>query len=92
MLLQVVIPRSLEEDEGRFDLDDVADGICKKLHLPPPPCLWGRRRGTAESWEALKRREKGQTTYTATLEAVAKSLPGLWAGGKAPVQGGKGGL
>ena len=26
----------------------------------------------------LKRREKGQTTYTATLEAVAKSLPGLW--------------
>ena len=78
VLLQVVFHASLEEDAGRFDLDDVADGICKKLIFRHPHVFGDGGEGTAESWEALKRREKGQTTYTATLEAVAKSLPGLW--------------
>ena len=78
VLLQVVFHASLEEDAGRFDLDDVADGICKKLIFRHPHVFGDGGEGTAESWEALKRREKGQTTYTATLESVAKSLPGLW--------------
>lgn len=78
VLLQVVFHASLEEDAGRFDLDDVADGICKKLIFRHPHVFGDGGEGTAESWESLKRREKGQTTYTATLESVAKSLPGLW--------------
>ena len=78
VLLQVVFHASLEEDAGRFDLDDVADGICKKLIFRHPHVFGDGGEGTAESWETLKRREKGQTTYTATLESVAKSLPGLW--------------
>ena len=78
VLLQVVFHASLEKDAGRFDLDDVADGICKKLIFRHPHVFGDGGEGTAESWEVLKRREKGQTTYTATLEAVAKSLPGLW--------------
>lgn len=36
VLLQVVFHASLEEDAGRFDLDDVADGICKKLIFRHP--------------------------------------------------------
>ena len=31
VLLQVVFHASLAEDTGRFDLDAVADGICKKM-------------------------------------------------------------
>ena len=31
VLLQVLFHASIEEDAGRFTLDDVADGICKKL-------------------------------------------------------------
>ena len=31
VLLQVIFHTSIEEDAGRFDLDDVADGICRKL-------------------------------------------------------------
>ena len=59
VLLQVVFHASLEEDAGRFDLDDVADGICKKLIFRHPHVFGDGGEGTAESWEALKRREKG---------------------------------
>ena len=78
VLLQVVFHASLEEDAGRFDLDDVADGICKKLIYRHPHVFGDGGEGTAESWEALKRREKGQQTTAQALDAVARSLPGLW--------------
>ena len=29
VLLQVVFHTAIEEEEGRFNLDDVADGVCK---------------------------------------------------------------
>mgnify|MGYP000599372190 CR=1 FL=1 len=59
------------------NLDAVADGICKKLIFRHPH-VFGGAAATPDSWEELKRQEKGQTTYTATLQSVAKSLPGLW--------------
>ena len=47
VLLQVVFHSSIEEDAGRFDLDDVADGVCRKLIYRHPhavarplPALW----------------------------------------------------
>lgn len=75
VLLQVLFHASIEEDAGRFDLDDVADGICKKLIFRHPHVFGGAE---PASWEQLKRQEKGQRTYTDTLRGVAKSLPGLW--------------
>ena len=77
-LLQVLFHASIEEDAGRFNLDEVADGICKKLIFRHPHVFGQGGEGTPDSWEALKRQEKGQTTETETLQAVAKSLPGLW--------------
>ena len=82
VLLQVLFHASIEEDAGRFDLDDVADGICKKLIFRHPHVFGNEHAETVgqvlTSWEELKRKEKGQSTYTDTLNAVAKSLPGLW--------------
>lgn len=82
VLLQVLFHASIEEDAGRFDLDDVADGICKKLIFRHPH-VFGEVSvsGTGEvlsNWEELKRKEKGQATNTDALEAVARSLPALW--------------
>jgi len=82
VLLQVVFHSRIEEEEGRFTLDDVADGICKKL-IYRHPHVFGdvTVSGTGEvlsNWEALKRTEKHQETYTDTLNAVARSLPSLW--------------
>jgi len=78
VLLQVVFHALMEQEAGRFDLDAVADGICKKLIFRHPHVFGQGGEGTPDSWEALKRQEKGQTTETETLQAVAKSLPGLW--------------
>ena len=82
VLLQVVMHARMEQEAGRFDLDGVADGICKKL-IYRHPHVFGdvAVSGTGEvlsNWEALKRKEKGQATNTDALEAVARSLPALW--------------
>ena len=82
VLLQVVFNADIEKDAGRFDLEDVADGICKKLIFRHPHVFGDVTvSGTDEvlsNWEDLKREEKSQQTYTDTLNAVAKSLPALW--------------
>lgn len=81
VLLQVLFHASLEEDAGRFDLDDVADGICKKLIFRHPHVFPAQDTGETAApggWEDLKRREKHQETHTQVLESVARSLPGLW--------------
>lgn len=82
VLLQVVFHASLEEDAGRFDLDDVADGICKKLIFRHPHVFGTAAADTSEevlvNWEALKRQEKGQQTTADAMDAVARSLPALW--------------
>ena len=82
VLLQVVFHARMEQEEGRFDLDDVADGVCKKL-IYRHPHVFGdvSVSGTGEvlsNWEELKRKEKGQATNTDALESVARSLPALW--------------
>ena len=82
VLLQVVLHARMEEEEGHFDLNGVADGICKKL-IYRHPHVFGEVEvsGTSEvlsNWEELKRKEKGQATNTDALSAVARSLPALW--------------
>lgn len=82
VLLQVVFHASIEEDAGNFNLDDVADGICKKLIYRHPHVFADRPADTVGevlvNWEELKKQEKGQATDTDTLNSVARSLPGLW--------------
>lgn len=82
VLLQVVFHADIEKDAGSFDLDAVADGVCKKLIFRHPH-VFGDVSVTGSdqvlvNWEELKREEKGQETYTDTLTAVARSLPALW--------------
>ncbi len=82
VLLQVVFHADIEREEGRFDLNAVADGVSKKLIFRHPHVFGDVEvADSAEvlvNWDALKRQEKDQETYTDTLTAVAKSLPALW--------------
>ena len=82
VLLQVVFHADIERQAGRFDLEAVADGICKKLIFRHPHVFGDVSVHDSEevlvNWDALKRQEKSQETYTDTLTAVAKSLPALW--------------
>ena len=82
VLLQVIFHAGIEEDAGRFNLDDTADMCCKKLILRHPHVFGDVQvSGSDEvlvNWDNIKRQEKQQETYTDTLNAVAKSLPSLW--------------
>ncbi len=82
VLLQVVFHTSIEEEAGHFNLDDVADGICRKLIYRHPHVFDGVAvHSTGEiltNWEELKRKEKGQSTNAAAVDGVARSLPALW--------------
>ena len=82
VLLQVYFHTSIEEDAGRFTLDDVADGVCKKL-IYRHPHVFGEVnvRSTEEvlsNWEELKKKEKHQNTQADAVDAVARTLPALW--------------
>lgn len=82
VLMQVLFHADIERDAGRFTLDDVADHACKKLIFRHPHVFGDVRAadsGTVlNNWEELKRREKHQSRYTDTLNAVARTLPALW--------------
>ncbi len=81
VLLQVVFHAEMESEKGVFDIEDVCDGICRKLILRHPHIFASTvAKTTAEvlsNWEEIKQREKGQTTKTQTLESVPKVLPAL---------------
>lgn len=79
VLLQVVFHASLAEDTGRFDLDAVADGICKKMIFRHPHVFGSASADTTEevlsNWDTLKREEKGIENDADALRAVARTLP-----------------
>ena len=82
VLMQVVFHADIEKDAGRFTMDDVCDGVVRKLLYRHPHVFGGRQAETADtvpaSWDKLKRQEKGQKTTADALDAVARSLPGTW--------------
>ena len=82
VLTQVVFHASIEEDAGRFDLDDVADGVCKKLVMRHPHVFAGTTVNNSDDvlvkWDEIKRVEKKQASVTDSIKSVSKTLPGLW--------------
>ncbi len=96
VLMQVLFHASIEADAGRFTIDDVADAAVKKLIFRHPH-VFGQRAVSGvgqvlENWDELKREEKGQATYTDTLDAVARSLPALWRAEKVQKKAAKAGF
>lgn len=96
VLMQVLFHASIEEDAGRFTVDDVCDEAVKKLIFRHPHVF-----GTVEMdnlanqlalWEELKRQEKKQESYTDTLNSVARTLPALWRAEKVQKKAAKAGF
>lgn len=81
VLLQVVFHAQLEAETGSFDLDDVADGICKKLIIRHPHIFGNVAvKDTGEvlsNWDEIKKATKGQKTQTETMLSVPLQLPAL---------------
>ena len=81
VILQVAFHTQIEKEQGCFDFDDVADGICKKL-IERHPHVFGQVSvsGTKEvldNWDTIKRASKGQKTQGSSMLKVPKELPAL---------------
>lgn len=96
VLMQVIFHTQIEEDAGRFTLDDVADTVCKKLIYRHPHVFGTVRADDSETvltnWEALKRSEKGQRSTTEAMESVAHALPATWRAEKIQTKAAKAGF
>ena len=81
VLLQVVFHCEMERGRGTFDFDKVADGICKKLILRHPHIFADVTADTADevlkNWDSIKKKEKGQDTFTDTMKSVPRAFPAL---------------
>ncbi|MBQ5777250.1 MAG: MazG family protein [Oscillospiraceae bacterium] len=81
VLAQVVFHAELETEAGRFDIDDVADGVCKKFIARHPHVFGDVSAETSDevlkNWDDIKRREKKQENHTSVMDSVARSLPSL---------------
>ena len=81
VMLQVVFHAAMEEEQGVFTFDDVADGVCKKL-IERHPHVFGdiSVENTDEvltNWDAIKRNSKKQKTTHQAMTSVPRELPAL---------------
>ncbi len=81
VLLQVVFHARIEEEEGRFDMDAVANDICRKLIHRHPHVFGDVVVNTTDkvlsNWEKIKSKEKSRITVTDKLHAIPPMLPAL---------------
>ena len=80
-ILQVVFHAQIEQDMGGFDINDVCDGICKKLIIRHPHVFGDVTADTTEkvleNWDAIKMQTKSQKTQAEVLDSVSHALPAL---------------
>jgi tetrapyrrole methylase family protein/MazG family protein len=82
LMMQIIFHARIEEEAGRFDLEDVADAACRKLIFRHPHVFSNESvSGSDEvllNWDKLKRIEKSQDTVTSAMDDVTEALPALW--------------
>lgn len=79
MLLQIYLHTQISSEAGEFELEDVVDGIARKMLRRHPHVFGQAVAETAEevlvNWDAIKKKEKGQKSVSEGLKGVAKALP-----------------
>lgn len=82
VLMQVVFHAQIEREQGRFDVNDVIDGVAQKMVFRHPHVFANTKADTSDevlvNWEILKRQEKGQKSTADAIESVPHTLPSLW--------------
>ena len=81
VLLQVVFQCAIREEEGRFNLDDVAETLADKLVRRHPHVFGDTQAATSgqvlRNWEAIKQTEKGKAPDRSAIDGVPAALPAL---------------
>lgn len=81
VLLQIVFQARVAQDQGQFDLDDVARGIAEKLIRRHPHVFGTDRLSTSAQvltqWEEIKAQERARKRSGSLLSGVPAALPAL---------------
>lgn len=81
VLFQVIFHTQITKEDEKFDINDVIDGICKKMIERHPHVFGDTFADTSEkvldNWEKIKNKEKERKTPYEQLKSVAVSLPSL---------------
>ncbi len=81
VMLQVVFHARIEEEDGAFDINDVANDICAKM-IHRHPHVFGEIKvdnsaQVLSNWEKIKSDEKSRKTVTEKLKSIPPMLPAL---------------
>lgn len=81
VLLQVVFHTEIEAEKNSFNIDDVADGVCKKMIIRHPHVFSNAEADTTEqvlkNWDSIKMQTKSQKSQAEVLQSISKALPSL---------------
>jgi tetrapyrrole methylase family protein/MazG family protein len=81
LMMSVLFHPIIGEEQGRYDDRDVTTEIVRKMIYRHPHVFGSVHVSSSEevlkNWDALKQKEKGQQTVTATLKSVPRSFPAL---------------
>jgi len=81
VLMQVVFHSQIESEKGGFDVEDVIDGISRKMISRHSHIFGTDKVETADEvldvWEKNKKKEKGFESYGDMMKAVPKSFPSM---------------
>lgn len=81
VLFQVMFHSRIEEEAGRFSVDDVINEVCEKMILRHPHVFGDVKvSGSGEvldNWETIKKAEKDRKTVKESMQSVPKQLPSL---------------
>lgn len=88
LLFQVLLQSQVAEDNGEFAIEDVIDGIARKMIHRHPHVFAGRHYDSVEQqqadWEKLKTQEEGhkQTSLKEDIDLIPENFPALIRGEK----------
>jgi len=81
LLLQIIFHAQIAAEDGKFDINDVITGICRKMIQRHTHVFGDAKAENADevlvNWEAIKKKEKGQKSQTEVLRSVPANLPAL---------------
>ena len=93
VMLQVVFHTQMENEEGRFDINDVANDVCVKLVHRHPHIFGDVKADTADevlsNWEAIKNVEKSRETMFDKLNSIPPMTPALMRASKVAKKSGE---
>ena len=96
VLMQVVFHTSIEAEKGVFNIDDVADEICKKMIVRHPHVFGDVNADTVDdvltNWDAIKRSTKGQKSTSEAIDSIPRELPALMRAAKVQHKAAKAGF